>query len=169
MIRISLSMLSGSCLLGFAIGSWPHAAAATDMVLSRADRQTVLEAAGAVQRKGMWVICADDPHTSGAMIEAVRDLNGDGRPEAVVSESGTFCYGHSGMGYQLLSRQADGKWRVMSSGSGIPEFLKTRGIGGWPDISVGGPGFCFPVERWNGKRYALHRHEYEGKRCKPQR
>lgn len=40
---------------------------------------------------------------------------------------------------------------------------------GWPDISVGGPGFCFPVERWNGKEYKLHRFEYEGKRCKPPR
>jgi len=47
--------------------------------------------------------------------------------------------------------------------------LKTRGAGGWPDILVGGPGFCFPVERWNGKAYELHRFEYEGKRCKPQR
>lgn len=32
---------------------------------------------------------------------------------------------------------------------------------GWPDISVGGPGFCFPVGRWNGKKYKLHRFEYE--------
>ena len=39
----------------------------------------------------------------------------------------------------------------------------------WPDISVGGPGFCFPVERWNGKEYKLNRFEYEGKRCKPPR
>jgi hypothetical protein len=99
----------------------------------------------------------------------VRDLNGDGRREAVVTEGGTFCYGHAGMGYQLLSQQADGRWRVMTGGSGIPQFLKTRGAGGWPDISVGGPGFCFPVERWNGKMYELNRFEYEGKRCKPQR
>ena len=169
MIRISLSMLSGFCVLGFAIGGLPQEVVATDMVLNDADRLAILKAAGAVQRRGMWVICADDPNTSGATIGTVRDLNGDGRPEAVVSESGTFCYGHSGMGYQLLSRQADGKWRVMSSNSGIPEFLKTRGAGGWPDILVGGPGFCFPVERWNGKAYALHRFEYDGKRCKPQR
>ncbi|MBI5861825.1 MAG: hypothetical protein HZB64_06575 [Rhodocyclales bacterium] len=40
---------------------------------------------------------------------------------------------------------------------------------GWPNISVGGPGFCFPVGRWNGKKYKLHRFEYEGKRCKPPR
>ena len=39
--------------------------------------------------------------------------------------------------------------------------------GGWPDIQMGGPGFCFPVWRWNGSAYALNRFEYEGKRCKP--
>ncbi|MFP5403517.1 MAG: hypothetical protein ACLGG2_02365 [Gammaproteobacteria bacterium] len=38
-----------------------------------------------------------------------------------------------------------------------------------PDISIGGPGFCFPVVRWNGKACALHRCEYAGKRCKPPR
>jgi hypothetical protein len=155
--------------LGVAAGQQAQAASASGMELSEADRAAVFKAAGAVQRKGMWVICADDPNTSGAMIETVRDLNGDGRPEAVVTEGGTFCYGFAGTAFQLLSKQSNGIWRVMTSNNGIPEFLKTRGVGGWPDISVGGPGFCFPVERWNGKEYALHRFEYEGKRCKPPR
>jgi hypothetical protein len=57
----------------------------------------------------------------------------------------------------------------MTGGPGIPEFLKTTGVNGWPDVSVGGPGFCFPVERWNGKEYKLQRYEYEGKQCKPAR
>jgi hypothetical protein len=51
----------------------------------------------------------------------------------------------------------------------MAEFLKTRGADNWPDISVGGPGFCFPVVRWNGKEYKLQRFEYEGKRCKQPR
>jgi hypothetical protein len=140
-----------------------------DLALSEADRQAVFKAAGAVQRKGMWVICADDPKASGAAIETVRDLNGDGRPEAVVTEGGTYCYGDAGTGFQLLSRQADGRWRLMTGGSSMPQFLKTRGAGNWPDISIGGPGFCFPVERWNGKAYAMNRFEYEGRRCKPPR
>ena len=137
--------------------------------LTEAERSAVFRAAGAVQRKGMWLICAEEPNPSGAVIESVRDLNGDGLPEALVTEGGTYCYGHAETGYQLLSRQADGRWRVVSGGSGMPEFLKTRGKGGWPDISIGGPGFCFPVERWDGKEYKLNRFEYEGKRCKPPR
>lgn len=169
MRRIPIMTLGGFALLGLL--QTPPQAMAEDAgsVLGEADRMAVFKAAGAVQRKGRWAMCADDPNTSGATIESVRDLNGDGRPEAVVTEDGTFCYGHVGMGYQVLSKQADGKWRAMSGGSGIPQFLKTKGAGGWPDISVGGPGFCFPVERWNGKAYTLHRFEYEGRRCTPPR
>lgn len=169
---IFLSALGGACVLGMGIGAYPQAkaeSAPAGMSLSEADRLAVFKAAGAVQRKGMWLMCADEPNPSGASLESVRDLNGDGRPEAVVSEGGTFCYGHAGTGFQLLSKQADGKWRALTGGGGIPQFLKTRGAGNWPDISIGGPGFCFPVERWNGKEYKLHRFEYEGKRCKPQR
>ena len=169
MNRLSVSVLGGLCIVGLLMSGVQRAAASAELTLTDADRRAVFKAAGAMQRKGMWVMCADDPNSSGATIDTVRDLNGDGRPEAVVSEGGTFCYGHTGMGYQLLSKQADGTWRAMSGGIGIPEFLKSKGIGGWPDISIGGPGFCFPVQRWNGKAYALHRYEYEGKRCKPSR
>jgi len=170
MNRFSLSIVGGLGMLGFTMGGLSQAAAdSTGMALTEADKLAVFKAAGAVQRKGRWLMCADDPNTSGASIETVSDLNGDGRPEAVVTEGGTFCYGHAGTGFQLLSKQADGSWRVMTGGSGIPQFLKTRGAGRWPDVSIGGPGFCFPVERWNGKLYELNRFEYEGKRCKPQR
>jgi hypothetical protein len=48
----------------------------------------------------------------------------------------------------------------------VPRFLATRGKDGWPDLEVGGPGFCFPVQRWNGRAYAQHRMEYEGKPCR---
>ena len=58
---------------------------------------------------------------------------------------------HAGEGFWLVSKVTNGGWRLITGGPGIPEFLKTKGVGGWPDLLVGGPGFCFPVERWNGK------------------
>jgi hypothetical protein len=136
--------------------------------LSPAERIAVFKAAGAVQRGGKWLMCADQPNPGGATIETVSDLNGDGRPEAVVTEGGTFCYGSAEMGYALLSKQATGAWKLIDGGSGIPNFLATKS-GGWPDMEIGGPGFCFPVQRWNGKAYALNRFQYEGKRCQPNR
>lgn len=156
-------------LIGFAVGG-AVAAEPAPFTLTAADRQSVFKAAGAVKRNGVWVVCADDPNnTSGARIEGIHDLNSDGLPEVVVMEDGSFCHGAAGTGYHVLSKQRSGSWKVMTSGSGIPEFLRTRGANGWPDIAVGGPGFCFPVERWNGKEYALNRFEYQGKRCQPPR
>jgi hypothetical protein len=167
-----MSMQSGRCLAFAGVAALvamalPQAAMAQATGgLSAADRAAVFKASGAVQRHGQWFACVDDPHGGEAEIGEVRDLDGDGRPEVVVVGHGTFCYGHAETGYTLLSKQADGGWKRMDANSGIPEFLQTRGKDGWPDISVGGPGFCFPVLRWNGREYAVHRHEYEGKPCR---
>ena len=134
-----------------------------------AEQAAIFKAAGATRRGTMWMMCAEEPRAEGATIELYRDLNGDGRPEAIVSESGTFCYGAQEAGYAVLSKQADGSWRKLTSGPGIAEPLKTKGAGGYPDLSIGGPGFCFPVVRWNGRDYVNQRFEYDGKPCRPQR
>ena len=154
--------------LGVLLGAASAALAADGpATLAAPDQAAALTAAGAAQTKGMWTMCADDPDTTGARIESARDLNGDGMPDAVVVEDSTFCYGHAGSGFAVVSKQKSGQWRLMSQGAGMPEFLATRGAQGWPDLQVGGPGFCFAVERWDGKEYTLNRHEYEGKPCSP--
>ena len=138
--------------------------------LQAADEAAAFKAAGFTKRGGTWRNCDDPTPTSAAgQIDQVTDLNGDGRPEVVIIEGGTYCYGHTSQAYWLVSRQADGSWKLMTHNTGIAEFLKTKGADGWPDISVGGPGFCFPVERWNGRAYRQQRWEYEGKACKPPR
>lgn len=140
--------------------------------LPAADQVAAMKAAGFAQRGKEWRSDCDDPgtasYTSGA-IDAVQDLNGDGRPEAVITEGGTYSYGDAGAGYVVVSKQANGSWKRITGGAGIANFLATRGTAGWPDIEIGGPGFCFPVERWNGRDYALLRHSYEGRPCKAPR
>lgn len=139
--------------------------------LSPADRAAAFAAGGFKRVGGQWRGC-DDPGTAGyapGQITQVRDFNGDGRPEAILTEGSGFCYGFTGEGYVLVSKQADGKWRRITEGIGIVTVLNTRGTGGWPDLEIGGPGFCFPVERWNGREYARHRYQYEGKPCRPPR
>lgn len=138
--------------------------------LAPAQRDQIFVAAGFKRSGGKWRGCdgasevfLDDSWLDGG---AVRDLNGDGRPEVLVGDSGTACYGMTGQGYVMLTPTAAG-WKRVDEGPGIPHFLTTRGVGGWQDMEVGGPGFCFPVMRWNGKAYALHRHQYEGKSCTP--
>jgi hypothetical protein len=137
-----------------------------------AEQAANFKAAGFARHGREWRSGACEPpeasYAPGA-IETYRDLNGDGRPEAVVTEQGGLCYGMTGQSFWLLSRQADGSWRLLTNSVAVPEFLATRGGGGCPDISLGGPGLCFPVVRWNGREYAVQRHEYEGRRCRPQR
>ena len=136
------------------------------------EQAAAYKAAGFSLRAGQWRSACDDPGTPSytpGRIDALGDLNGDGQPEALITEGSAYCYGMSGSGFSLVSRQANGKWRLMSTATGMAAFLESRGAGGWPDLQVGGPGFCFPVLRWDGKAYALHRHEYQGKRCKGRR
>ena len=137
--------------------------------LSPADEAAAFKAAGYVQRGKQWRGDCGDPGMAAYMppeTETVRDLNGDGRPEAVIVEGSTFCYGITGQGFVLVSQQADGSRMQLARESGVPRFLATHGKDSWPDVEVGGPGFCFPVQRWNGRTYAPHRMEYEGKPCR---
>lgn len=151
-------------------GTGYAAAAAAPPPADAARDAAIFRAAGFQQTRRGWESGCDDPligapYDSGA-IDQVKDLNGDGHPDAIVTEGGSLCYGNTGMAFWLVSQQADGRWKLMYQNIGIPEFLATKGAGGWPDISVGGPGFCFPVMRWNGRAYVRHRMEYDGKPCK---
>jgi len=136
------------------------------------EQAAIFTAAGFKRSQGQWrTDCyqPDQGQYGPGSIDTYRDLNGDGRPEALVIEGSEYCYGNTGVGFWLMSKQANGRWAKLYQSPGMAEFLKTRGANGMPDIVVGGPGFCFPVVRWNGKAYVQNRFEYEGKACKPQR
>ena len=98
-------------------------------------------------------------------ITTYKDLNGDGLKDAVISDYSTMCYGNTGVGYYILAQQKNGNWVTILKEAGMPDFLKTKGKDGWPDIENGGPGFCFEVLRWNGQQYKVHHYEYQGKAC----
>lgn len=147
------------------------APAAAQVGLSPADQAAAFKAAGFRKQGTRWQACGDPgsaSYTPGA-IETVRDLNGDGLPEAVITEGSIACFGGDEMGYSIVSKQADRSWKPITNGTGIVTILETKGVAGWPDIEIGGQGFCFPVQRWNGKAYVLQRHQYEGKPCRPGR
>jgi len=133
---------------------------------SPADREAAFRAAGFPAVRGKHPAC---DKTQEAQIE-IRDLNGDGRPDAVVTDVGTECFGNTGQGFVLVTKDASGAWRKFYASQGIPDFQATRGAGGWPDVEVGGPGFCHPVARWNGKDYVTVRmHAEEPGACRGQR
>ena len=135
--------------------------------LAPADETAAFRAAGFKRVAGKWQACGDPGSLSyqPGNINTARDINGDGLLDAVISEGSVACFGQSEVGYSLVSKQANGSWRLIASGQGMPKFLPRRAAKGWPDMEIGGPGFCFPVERWNGRKYILNRHQYEGRPC----
>ena len=80
-----------------------------------------------------------------------QDLNGDGAPELIVTDS-SICYGEAGEMFAVLRKGAAG-WTPVLSAQGVMTVQPTR-HGGWPDIEIGGPGFGrMPVARWVGTKY----------------
>lgn len=132
-------------------------AAATPPPAAPADRAAAFRAAGFSPTRGKYLAC--DPRAELGI--EIRDLNGDGRPDAVITNSGLECFGNTGQGFVLVTKDAGGAWKKLYESQGIPDFQATRGVGGWPDIVNGGPGFCFPVKRWNGQDYAIIRWKEE--------
>lgn len=126
---------------------------------SPAELASIYKGAGYTVRGNKPVGCdAADPSwpRSSFHVEAV-DLNGDGKPEAIVSEGNVACYGRDEMGFHVVARNADGSWRRLASDSGGTMVLKTRHKG-WLDIEYGGPGMQKqPVLIWNGKAYTSRR------------
>lgn len=134
--------------------------------LSAAETSAAFQAAGFKNSGGQWR--SDDCYDPNSpRIEQVADLNGDGRPEAVVVHESSECYGRTGQSNWLVSQRGEGRWQLMLGGTGGFLVLATKGSDGWPDLIIVGPGLCFPVLRWNGREYQMQRWEYDGKPCKP--
>ncbi len=95
---------------------------------------------------------------AGADVE-FRDMNGDGKDEVLVIFGNTCLSGHAGSSVLLFIQNAAGKYEAnfgFPAASADPKAEKSQG---YPDLLIGGPGFCFGVWRWNGKQYAHHRDE----------
>lgn len=144
------------------------AAVMTMAALSAAEERAAFTAAGFTFNGKAWRACGD-PGSAGyepGFVQIVHDLNRDGQPEAILTEQSAACFGGAGQGYWLVSRQANGSWRLVTKGIGTPRVLETLGAGNWPDLEIGGPGMCYPVQRWNGRAYVLNRRAYGGKPCR---
>jgi hypothetical protein len=62
----------------------------------------------------------------------------------------------SGYNLTLFIRVAEGGWG-MNLGFPAGGWTKLEtGNQGWPDLSIGGPGFCEAVYRWDGSTYQHH-------------
>jgi hypothetical protein len=85
------------------------------------------------------------------------DMNKDSKEEIFVSFGNTYTSGMTGQSIVLFIKDATGKYVSQLGFPGtVPDALPAT-ANKYPDLVIGGPGFEFPVWRWNGKAYALHR------------
>jgi hypothetical protein len=89
----------------------------------------------------------------------LRDLDGDGREEVFVALSNFCLYGNTGTATSVFIRDGEGTFRRHLGFPGFVDVLEDDIHLGFPDLLIGGPGFCFPVWRWNGEAYDFHRQE----------
>jgi hypothetical protein len=114
----------------------------------------VYKAAGLTERDGKILDTCGRP--TEPQVDVV-DLNGDGQPEVFVLANDSICYGIAGGELTLLIKDKHGHWQSnLGFSAGGYKLLSAKNKG-YPDIEIGGPGFCFPVWRWNGRAYASHK------------
>ena len=89
---------------------------------------------------------------AGAEVE-LRDMNGDAQDEVLVIYGNTCVSGAAGSSVVLFIKDAAGKYQTNLGFPGASADPKAEKSKGYPDLVIGGPGFCFPVWRWNGKAY----------------
>lgn len=131
--------------------------------LGDADRRAIYDQLGlrvgadgkALVFKDMDSCPAITPGTGDINVETA-DLNGDSKTEVFVSLGSTCMFGYAGIGVFLFTQAAPQRWQSHNLGSGIV-VVQTDQHMGYADVMVGGPGFCHPVLRWNGKTYVFDR------------
>ena len=115
----------------------------------KTDQKTeIFTAAGFKNTNGSWRGKCSMGH-----IPVIKDINGDGRLDAIVRDGGTECYASTGVGFYLLTTQKNGKWTRIFNSPGEPQFLKSVGRHGWPEMVVTNPSKCHNVFSWDGSKF----------------
>lgn len=104
--------------------------------------------------------CVISSGTTVAYSTTQRDIDADGVNEVLVSSSPaklgngvTGCYGMTGQNVFLLSRSG-GTWAMLIAADNTQELIfHPRETGGLPDVEMTGPGFCFPIHRYDRGEY----------------
>ena len=81
------------------------------------------------------------------------DLNKDGKEEIFIGFGNGYTSGNTGSSIALFIKNAAGVYEMNFGFPGMLPDVLTTANKGYPDLVVGGPGFEFPVFRWNGKAY----------------
>jgi hypothetical protein len=87
------------------------------------------------------------------------DMNGDGASEALVTYGNSCLSGMAGSTVVLFVKKPGGAYAANLGFPGVIAERRPPGHQGYADLLIGGPGFCFPLWRWNGSEYAPLKNE----------
>lgn len=81
------------------------------------------------------------------------DMNKDGKEEIFIVYGNSYTSGNAGSSVVLFIKNSLGVYEMNLGFPGMTPDILTTVNKGYPDILVGGPGFEYPVLRWNGRVY----------------
>lgn len=131
----------------------------TESKLNNAERNLIFKRLGFVLTGQLDLPFALDKEsldyafTAGAF---VTDMNLDGKEEIFVLYGNSYTSGMTGMSAVLFIKDGMGNYNANLGFQAMVSILPTTNLG-YPDLLIGGPGFEFPVWRWNGKQYDLYK------------
>jgi hypothetical protein len=136
------------------------------LALSDRDRAAAVKAAKAHTLDG-YIQCGKEMGRPVVLDHEPMDLNGDGIEELMITarheDGGAACFGRVGVSKTLMIRSSSGEWKANLGFMNDPITVMPEKSGGFPDLELGGPGFCHPIWRWNGAEYDLYRRCVNGK------
>ncbi|MDH4048372.1 MAG: hypothetical protein OEW68_08590 [Gammaproteobacteria bacterium] len=106
-------------------------------------------------------------------VTEVVDLNGDGSYEVFITWGNSCLSGHAGRSLTLFVKDRSGKYQYQLGFPAAGYDALERGVDGFPELLLGGPGFCFPIWAWDGDNYEFKCNlpqeeggcEYQGNTC----
>lgn len=128
--------------------------------LTTAEKNYIFKQVGFLLSKDnkQFIIAGDEAgeYPFGAIVYPT-DLNNDSKEEVFVSFGNSYTSGFTGQSIVLFIKDASGKYQTQLGFPGTVPYALPTAANKYPDLVIGGPGFEFPVWRWNGKAYAPHR------------
>jgi len=127
--------------------------------LSSADQLLIFQSVGLVVDSTGTGFVDDICGQPGGAAVSFSDWNGDGKPEVLVIAGNSCTSGMAGSSAVLFIKDSAGTYLPnlgFPASSADPQPSSSLG---YPDLLIGGPGFCFPVWRWNGKEYDYLKNE----------
>ncbi len=98
----------------------------------------------------------------------LEDLNDDGSPEVFVQAGNVCNSGFTGSSLWLFIRDSAGRLQANFGFAALGYRRVGNQVQGFPDLELGGPGFCHPVWHWDGTGYVfLRRIEEQPGGCVP--